>query len=212
MKKLLFLCIAFLITSFVFGQDIIVSKDGKKINAKVTEVNDHDIRYKNFDNLDGPSYTMKKSEISTIMYENGQVDVFNMNMNSTPARPVYQYTQDDFINAKRLRDAGVSCFVIGTAAWITGVAVAAVAFGNGFDTDDELWLNKKDKTMYIAGYSVAVVGGVAMIPGIVMWAIGQPRMNRIKRANPNGFSLFETEKVQLNLAVGGNNVGLKLNF
>jgi hypothetical protein len=55
-------------------------------------------------------------------------------------------------------------------------------------------------------------GGPVMIAGIVMWPIGQSRMNKINRAYPNGFSLFQNEKMQLNMALGGNNVGLRLNF
>jgi len=60
-----------------------------------------------------------------------------------------------------------------------------------------------------AGIPLAVVGLGLSVPGIVLWAVGQNRMNRI---NADGFSLFENEKIQLNLSVGGNNVGLKLNF
>ena len=42
-----------------------------------------------------------------------------------------------------------------------------------------------------------------------MWAVGQTQMNRI---NQHGYSLFESEKMQLNLAISGNRMGLKLNF
>jgi hypothetical protein len=50
----------FILTAFtcaLFAQDVIVTKDSKRINAKVTEVNPDDIKYKNFDNPDGPTYT-----------------------------------------------------------------------------------------------------------------------------------------------------------
>ena len=59
-----------------FAQDIIVTRDSKRINAKVTEVNIDNIRYKNFDNPDGPVYTMLKSDIVTILYQNGQLETF----------------------------------------------------------------------------------------------------------------------------------------
>ena len=42
------------LTCTSFAQDIIVTKDARKINAKVTEVNVDNVRYKNFDNQDGP--------------------------------------------------------------------------------------------------------------------------------------------------------------
>jgi hypothetical protein len=76
MEKILLLLLASVITPFAFAQDIIVTKDGKKIETKVTEINENDIKYKKFDNLSGPSYSMKKYEIASILYENGQVEVF----------------------------------------------------------------------------------------------------------------------------------------
>lgn len=84
MKKILLVLLAVLITSSAFAQDIIVTNDGKKINSKVTEINENDIRYKDFENLEGPAYTLKKSEIASILYENGQVEIFNLNTASVP--------------------------------------------------------------------------------------------------------------------------------
>jgi len=64
----------------------------------------------------------------------------------------------------------------------------------------------------LAGICFIGIGPALTVSGIVMWAVGQTRIDRINRFNPNGFSLFENEKIQLNLAVGGNSMGLKLNF
>jgi hypothetical protein len=205
MKKITLLLATLLITSFGWAQDVIVTKEGKKLNAKVTEINENDIRYKNYENLDGPAYTMKKSEIASIMYENGQVDVFNIDLTTPPPpnavvsnSPVY--TQRDFNRAKGLRNAGVGCFAGGLGLAITGIALASAGV---VDYDDDL---------IIAGGVLYGIGIPALITGIIMWPIGQSRMFRIMRASPNGFALFENEKVQLNLALGGKNVGFKLNF
>ena len=65
-----------LLTCVSFAQDVIVTKDAKIINAKVTEVNLDNIRYKNFDNQDGPVYTLLKNDIASIVYQNGQVESF----------------------------------------------------------------------------------------------------------------------------------------
>ena len=59
-----------------FAQDVIVTKDSKKIDAKVTEINVDDVKYKRFDHLDGPTYSLPKSEIVTIIYQNGLVETF----------------------------------------------------------------------------------------------------------------------------------------
>lgn len=63
------------------AQDIITLKNGDDLNAKVLEVLDGEIRYKRSDNPDGPVFTMRKSEILMITYQNGTRDV----MNSVPS-------------------------------------------------------------------------------------------------------------------------------
>ena len=76
-KRTLLSAVCFIVLSSVcFAQDIIVTKDAKRINAKITEVNVDNVRYKNFDNQDGPVYTLLKSEIASIIYQNGQVETF----------------------------------------------------------------------------------------------------------------------------------------
>jgi hypothetical protein len=68
------------------GQDIIVKNDGNEIKAKVEEVLDTEIKYRKSDNLSGPVYTMKKSEIFMVKYENGSKDVFgNQQTQTTPS-------------------------------------------------------------------------------------------------------------------------------
>jgi hypothetical protein len=58
------------------GQDIIVKNNGDELNAKVEEIQDSVIKYRNFDNLAGPQYVLNKSEIFEIKYANGSRDVF----------------------------------------------------------------------------------------------------------------------------------------
>jgi hypothetical protein len=208
MKKITLVLVSILFTSFVWAQDVIVTKDGKKINSKVTEINENDIKYKNFENLDGPTYSMKKLEIASILYANGQVEVFNLSMNTTPptqqAIPIsnVQYVQQDLINAKNLRNAGIICFAGGMGLFVTGLIVAG--------TSVNYWYI--DYEQALAGTILTYVGASSALAGAIMWPIGQIRLNKIRRANPNGFSLFENEKIQLNLALGGNIAGLKLNF
>ena len=62
-----------------FAQDIITKKDGTDIQAKILEVNTSEIKYKRFSNLEGPVFTMPKSDILIIRYENGENEVFNEN-------------------------------------------------------------------------------------------------------------------------------------
>lgn len=78
MKKIICLLSAVLFcTVFVQAQDLITKKNGEDIKAKILEVNQTEVKYKKFDNLDGPVFTISKSEILIIRYENGTNDVFN---------------------------------------------------------------------------------------------------------------------------------------
>ena len=67
-----------------FAQDIITKKDGTDIKAKVLEVNENEVKYRRYDYLDGPIFTMLKSEILIVRYENGTTDVFNGKGKSVP--------------------------------------------------------------------------------------------------------------------------------
>jgi len=51
--------------------DELVLYGGDRIKAKVLEINDNEIKYKKCDNIDGPTYTMSKSNIREIHYANG---------------------------------------------------------------------------------------------------------------------------------------------
>lgn len=76
---LFFFCATFFFaTDFTASaQDKIITRDAQTIEGTVIEVNPYDIKYKRADNPDGPMFVMEKSEIATIIYSNGSVDVFN---------------------------------------------------------------------------------------------------------------------------------------
>ena len=61
----------------VRAQDVIVKSDGSTILAKVLKVNPSDVEYKKFSNPNGPIYTINKSDLLSINYENGEKDVFS---------------------------------------------------------------------------------------------------------------------------------------
>ncbi len=85
MKKLLVILFLLCATS-VSAQDVIVKKDGSTILSKVLEVGQEVIKYKKFNNLDGPTYTIQKSELQSINYQNGAKDTF-----SAPVREENRY-------------------------------------------------------------------------------------------------------------------------
>ncbi len=58
------------------AQDILVKKDGNIVKAKVMEITPTEIKYKRFSNPDGPLYTIEKNVVLSIVYENGEKELF----------------------------------------------------------------------------------------------------------------------------------------
>jgi len=78
MKKLFFIIILLLTLAVsIHAQDIIVLKNGNMIEAKILEVLPSEIRYRRFDNLNGPIHVVLKNEVYSIRYENGTVDLIS---------------------------------------------------------------------------------------------------------------------------------------
>lgn len=75
MNKILLILFSF-VCSNGFAQDVIVKKDGSTILSKVLEVNTSEIKYKKYSNLDGPTYTILKTELLSINYKNGESEKF----------------------------------------------------------------------------------------------------------------------------------------
>lgn len=77
-KKLIFLFVLFGCVFCIHAQDVITERNGNEILAKILEVNPDEVKYKRFDNQNGPLYTIRKSDVLFIKYENGTSETFDM--------------------------------------------------------------------------------------------------------------------------------------
>ena len=77
MKKILLIATCILAVWDMMAQDIIITNDAKKIDAKIIEVSKKEIRYKEADNIDGPTFILEMSDINSIIYSNGKVVLHN---------------------------------------------------------------------------------------------------------------------------------------
>lgn len=159
MKKV-FLFLAFIaIAVFTSAQDVIITTDSKKIDAKIVEVSPTEIKYKEIDNLDGPLFVLPVSKINSIIYSNGKVQTFSQNEVApapTPApapnvvRNPYQIQKGDdgfyYLGDSKMDEAAYLEFIKNNcpAAW------------NSYNKGKKLW---------VSGW--ALLGG-----GIVIEAIG----------------------------------------
>lgn len=145
MKKLL-LFLMLLSATNAFAQDVIVKKDGSTIVSKVIEITSTEVKYKKFSNLNGPTYTIAKTELQAINYEDGEKEMFTQNTFDstafTPNKTNNQYVSDTTLirmaggisleqkqmrKIKRLRTYGWTVGAIisipGTVFLVWGIAV-----------------------------------------------------------------------------------------
>jgi hypothetical protein len=90
------------------AQDVITNKNGDEIKAKVIEVGQTEIKYKKFTNLTGPIFTVSKSDVFMIKYENGEKEVFNSETKKNNVTPTVTLSNEDEMYMKGKEDALVN--------------------------------------------------------------------------------------------------------
>lgn len=141
------------------AQDIIVKNDGEIIKAKVVEIGETSIRYKNYSNQEGPTYSINISNVLSLTYENGsketfsnisveKVDTENINSSSSVTNAVL-LSEIASLESKK-KTANIICGVT------TGIAAAGAIIGGIFTGGTAL---------IIVGAVVPGVGGV--ISGLI---------------------------------------------
>lgn len=137
--------------------DVIILKSGDEIKAKVTEVDQGEIKYKRCDNLDGPVYTLKKSEVFIIKYANGAKDIISPNDASSPTNK----SETEKAKSKDSGTLGLLSFIFG----ILGLLIAAILFGPAAMVTGFLGMDseKKNKGLAIAGFVLGVIDTIVAI-------------------------------------------------
>lgn len=174
MNKILFIILTLcLFTTAIFSQDIITKKTGEDISAKITEVSQTEIKYKRYDNLEGPIFSILKSEVLMIRYENGTKDIFNDNTQqqmktnttelSNPSQEIYKYTFGSTINPnggkKSAWGSGIASFFIpGLGQFINGDVGGGFVFLGSNLVCNLVRLNAEDQSTA----TLAFVGGLAI--------------------------------------------------
>ncbi|HZJ36233.1 MAG TPA: DUF2846 domain-containing protein [Gillisia sp.] len=160
MQKTIILLIALFISYFGQSQDIILTKSSNdSILAMVTEINEDNIKYKKHSNLDGPLYTVSKSEIEKIIFKNGDIEDFAAKENLD--KPVAQATvyvirpksRSSFLNGMKIYEDEK---IIGTLSsntylsWTIDADKGEVSIISKAEGSDVLRINPKaGKTYYI---------------------------------------------------------------
>ena len=109
MKKLHFLLLlTTLTTSITFAQDLLIKKNGEELNVKVLEVTTSEIKFKRNEIPNGPVYSIVKSEVLFIKYENGVKDIFSDKQSEVAKKPEKVTAEIKPIEKKVAEDIKVS--------------------------------------------------------------------------------------------------------
>lgn len=76
MKKYFYFLLIVFSGNIIIAQDIIIKTNREEIKAKIIEITDDAIKYKEFNFQDGPTRNIKISEVFMILYENGKREKF----------------------------------------------------------------------------------------------------------------------------------------
>jgi hypothetical protein len=121
MKKI-FLIILCLVGAFNFSdaQDVLIMNNGTEMKVKVQELTVNEVKFKKWENIDGPLYTLLKNDVFMIKYENGTKDTF---VKTTLTKENISYNSDDeSMGYDRIR--------------YNGPRVGITVFGDGSIKDD----------------------------------------------------------------------------
>lgn len=168
MKKLFVIGCLFICFVQAFSQDIIYLYDGSEISAKVEEVNEDIVKYHKFNNINGPSYTINKSAILMIVYENGNKDIF-----SKQSTQNHTMQQKNYIDGQSLVLSGGKINYNGKE--INEYEYLSLAYHNCPNAYKQY---KIGKDLRIAGAVTMPVGMLLTMAGSIMYVRGD-RYNKV---------------------------------
>lgn len=117
------LCFIFLFGLSSKAQDILYTISGNKLQTKVEEINITEIKYKDFSNIDGPTYVIAKEEIVLIQYSNGLIDVINAN----PLGNIPKKTENNPVRIKTIEKKPLNLYYLNNNM----LSINALALANG---------------------------------------------------------------------------------
>lgn len=132
MKKIILSTLGSLFFLFTYSQDLIIKKNGDEIKSKVLEVNLGIIKYKKYDNLNGPTFEVKKSDVFIIKYENGTKDIMNALKSSSSSNSTQTDNQDEEGNLCFSEKHRSTSIIYGVSALFGGITSFDNAGGSFF--------------------------------------------------------------------------------
>ncbi len=170
-----------LLTSCCFtlhAQDVITFKNGDEINAKVMDIGTAEIKYKKSENLDGPVYSVYKTAVFRIKFENGTMEVIKA-PTITPVNTINKtdgYTISNDAKPSLGQSKEKESFVQENFYYDTRYPFNQVYYLNQLNE-----IRSLESKVVIANY----VPSFGWVPPLYMWEIQDPTSNIRINANTN---------------------------
>ncbi|HIP34089.1 MAG TPA: hypothetical protein EYG89_05135 [Bacteroidia bacterium] len=203
MKNVILIIIT-LTSNLLFSQDIIELNNGDDIQVKVTEISNKDVKYKKFNNIEGPTYTISKSKILMIRYENGEKEIISKTTNDNTDLSIsagyYQgnnkISKREFKKILSTNQKAYNEYKSGNLVKVLGlvIAVPSSAFlgwsiGQG-DVESEILIG----------------GGLGLVGGFLAYVGGNSMVKKsVKTYN-------SSKSISYEFKVNSNGVGFAINF
>jgi hypothetical protein len=148
----------------------IIKRDGDIILGKIIEVGITEIKYKKCDNLEGPTYSILKSEVFMMKYANGSKDVFkeetNQNNSANNAQPYSGGASLDYMGLTGIFTAFLALIVFLFASSLVGALLGLIPLILGAES---LSMEKKNPGRWTTKKSL---GRASLILGILLMTAG----------------------------------------
>jgi len=164
MKNLFVILFLIFVSTNLFSQDIITYKTGEDAEVKVVEVGEDIIKYKKLSNIDGPTFTVKKSQVFRIKYKNGEQDVFE----STASEKEDSEAVVAPIHITKNQQLSFKLKTFGTKYYEGGMEIDKADFTNSLKQRPEVY------DAYTKGANLNLIGNLVGIPAgaVFGWNVG----------------------------------------
>jgi hypothetical protein len=198
------------VSAAMYAQDVVITKKGNIIEAKILEIGSEEVKYKEFNSLNGPDRFMKKSEIASIIYSNGQMFIFEKETPQYSTEKAPQYSKTEKVENKKkqfnpatLNPAAYNTHQTGKKLRIAGIALMATG-GTLFTIGSAYIEIDGTPLLFDIGGSIAFIcsGASCLAAGVTLYLIGK------RKQQTSLMSLGH----HISLGLSSNGLGLCLNF
>jgi len=159
MKKFTFIAVLIFSSIFANAQDVIYKNDGTEIKVKIIELTTETVKYKSFEQLQGPIRNLLLSDVFMIIYEDGTKEVIKKNATTQAQTQTQPQTQSQPQQQQ--------------TPTIIMPKIEPVMNNSSLNYQDYCFRGQQDASRYYTGYSSAATwtGAATILGGAVIGLI-----------------------------------------